>query len=136
MNIRTMYFRAPSTKTNPKDGRPENGTPLGCVVTLLNTDNTISYQVSSRNPLDEYNRKTGREIAVGRLITAPVVVSLDDVAPKRHAILRAVLLDIANHPKEFPKKIWKSADRWLKDHPSFSEERSIDAVIQTLEIGK
>lgn len=131
-----MYFRAPSDKINPKTSKRENGTPVGCVVTLLNDNNTISYQVSSRNPLDEYDRRTGRQLAVGRLITEPIVVALDDVAPKRHAILRAVLLDIAGHPKDFPTRIWKAADRWLAEHPSFTCERSIDIVIQTLEIGK
>lgn len=137
MNIRTMYLRTPfstqlSHKPGPLQGKPVRigGTPVGCVVTSLAEDQkTISYQVTSHNPLDEYNRKIGRELAVGRLALHPIVVDLEGVAPKRHAILRAVLLDIVENASMFPIRLSKAADHWLTIHKYQEVEAETEAVV-------
>jgi hypothetical protein len=122
MNIRTMYLR------------DETHHPVGCVVTLLSPDHkTVAYQLTGRHPQDAYDRKVGRNLAIGRLITDPIILSLEESEVKRYNIVRVVLLDIVSNSikfpvaKEvqravgvpfhgFPRRIGKAADEWLTAH--------------------
>jgi hypothetical protein len=56
--VRTFWIRDP--KNNP----------VACLATFRDyqtVPNTLLYAVSTYNPIDQFNRKMGRDIAVGRL---------------------------------------------------------------------
>jgi hypothetical protein len=104
MDIRTMYLK------NSKNR------PAGCIVTRLSEDKkSVSYQVSTCNPRDSYNKVVGRAIAVGRLDLKPIELSLDgEVLPTRYNILRKVLTDVCalgSNALPFGKRIKGSAYR-------------------------
>ena len=145
MDIRTMYLK------NSKNR------PAGCVVTRLSEDKKfVSYQVSTCNPRDSYNKVVGRAIAVGRLDLKPIELSLDgEVLPTRYNILRKVLTDVCalgSNALPFGKRIKGSAYRgvtlrlaraaelWLLYHApeGFQEPVVIDvleeeAIVRTTE---
>lgn len=103
---RFMYLRdryTPGTKS----------APVGCVVIGL-TDNKqrVTYQVSVCNPSDEFDRESGRSLALGRLVQAPRTAVVGYTEPTMHDITRAVMLDL-EVAAGFPMRARKAATKWL-----------------------
>lgn len=101
MNKRIMYLR------------DANYFPVGCVAITLNRHkNTVEYQLSVLNPQDRFDRKVARQLALGRLVEAPVTVVLSGHATM-HEISLAVMKSIVSL-NSAPSRAVKAAKTWLK----------------------
>lgn len=98
--------------------RDKKDQPVGCVVYRripVNADQTqhhLEYEVSVRNPLDRFNKKMGREIALGRLNTHPRETRIHSNSTGKEAVF-AVLDQIANTPSLLPARAIKAAKAML-----------------------
>lgn len=93
--------------------RDRVGAPVGCIaMTLSHKSDQVKYQVSTLNPVDNFDRKVARQLAIGRLMESPRFLNL----PKRtslHDMTALVVRDIATS-KAFPDRSVKAAKRWLR----------------------
>lgn len=95
--------------------RDDKLNPCGClVIDVDRKGHTLSYQMSVLNPADrfKFERKLAREIALKRLDTKPITLSLNSSEVTRHDISRLVMKDILN-TKKVPTRARKAAQRWL-----------------------
>lgn len=90
--------------------RRENNHPIGCLAMHLNGDGEVSYQVSTLNPVDSFNRKLARQLALGRLLEFPITISTKGRSV--HDITKDVLRDLIKD-KSFPSRTRSAATRWL-----------------------
>ena len=105
MNTRIVYLR---------DSRY---TPTGCVAMTIDEDSrTVSYGYSVLNPTDRFNRKLGRQLALGRMLEQPVHLTLTKRAlTDMFEITRTVMEDLA-HDLSAPSRAVKSAKNWMSAH--------------------
>lgn len=96
-----------------------NTNPVGCIAIEL-TEPTpsakptrdIRYQVSVLNPSDKFNRALARQLARGRLLEKPFLVSNIPVNVSIHNITEIVMCSIVRN-SEVPQRARKSAAVWL-----------------------
>jgi hypothetical protein len=82
--IRFMYLR--DVKQNP----------VGCLAISI-IDGKITYGLSVLNPLDKFDRKLARRIAVGRLTIAPMTVPGIEHQLSMHTISSLVMRHLADN---------------------------------------
>jgi len=91
--------------------RDNNNQPVGCLAVQYDKDSgSTSYQVSTLNPHDRFDRARGRTIAEARLAKRPK--SLTVQAKTLHEVYRAVLENL-KADKEFPLRTVEAAKAWL-----------------------
>jgi len=105
-NYRFMYLR---DSYEPL----KKSAPIGCIVIGL-TDNKqrVTYQVSVCNPTDEFDRASGRQLALGRLIEKPRTLTVGVRNPTMHDITREVMIDL-ERAAGVPMRARKAATKWL-----------------------
>lgn len=109
MHPRIMFLR---------DGR---GQPCGCLAINLDIENNnLSYQLSVLNPVDRFDRKMARHLALGRLMERPVTLRIrSDKKLTMHHISLAVMHDVAT--SKAPGRAVKAALNWINQN--FTPER-------------
>lgn len=84
--------------------RDSLGRPAGCLAYRVN-DGSMEYEVSTHNPVDEFNRKTARLVAEGRLNKHPRRLSFSATTPpKLDQLLHAAVLDLLQAPEQSRNK--------------------------------
>jgi hypothetical protein len=87
---------------------------VGCVAVKLHREKLYAeYRASVLNPMDRFERSLGRQLALGRLVEAPFVVSLPSADCDLHEAFKAVMSDISKDTGE-PTRAKKAAKRWLE----------------------
>jgi len=103
--------------------RSKTGFPVACVASTTLPGNMVRYAISTHNPVDRYDKKTAREIAMDRLIQpvgfqydCPGVhggfVSRDNYASRDNTAHRNIVEDIIAGP--FPQRARDAARHMLK----------------------
>lgn len=89
--------------------------PVGCLAINLDLRNhRLTYQMSVLNPADRFDRKVARQLALGRLVEAPVSVPLPRGKEfTMHDISEVVMRHVAN--SKAPGRARKAAKMWLND---------------------
>lgn len=96
-----------------------NTNPVGCIAIEL-TEPTpsakptrdIRYQVSVLNPADKFNRALARQLARGRLLEKPFLISNVPYNVSIHEISEVVMAAIALNV-DVPMRARKAAAKWL-----------------------
>lgn len=108
MNHRIMYLR------------DRKGQPVGCVAIKVFRDtddlyhNLIVYQVSVLNPLDRFDRAMARQLALGRMVEAPLTCHAP-VEPSMWETTQSVMRDIARDSGQ-PTRARQAAKLWLRNN--------------------
>lgn len=93
--------------------RDRQGLPVGCVAISVDRKNReVSYQYSVLNPIDSFDRRLARQLAIGRLIEKPITTPLYRGEVNMHIISDIVLSDLARS-KTAPTRAVKAARLWL-----------------------
>lgn len=93
--------------------RDVNYKPCGCIAITVNRgNNTAQFQVSVLNPIDRFDRKVARQLALGRMLEVPITVSIPANA-SMHDITEAVMAHIFDNKTKFPARAVKGAKLWL-----------------------
>jgi hypothetical protein len=95
--------------------RDRNGNPVGCVAMVGNeSDNKISYQLSVAAPGDKFVKSIGRELAIGRLVSRPINLSVNR-SDKRDliGIVMEHIADMRSDGKVFPCRAVRMARTWI-----------------------
>ena len=99
--------------------RDEVQRPIGCVVIQLHrAKGLIDYQYTVQNPRDDFNRKIGRQLAIGRLVEDPISIIINKDADM-HDISHAVMSDLLL-AKDTPTRAFKAAKSWLNGYGKVS----------------
>jgi hypothetical protein len=87
--------------------------PCGCVAISVDTRNRkLSYQFSVLNPVDKFDRKMARHLALGRLVEAPVTFPYArGETLTMHDISKRVLEHLA--ASKAPTRAVRAANLWL-----------------------
>jgi len=102
--------------------RDSKGQPVGCCAIKIKPiphvghpggHTLVTYQMSVLNPLDKFDRKIARRLALGALQEAPFTTTIEHLMPTRRQITKAVMDDIWNDPTA-PTRARKAARLWLK----------------------
>lgn len=103
MSNRVMYLR--DNKNNS----------VGCVSILVHpVTKLVEYQFSVVNmKQDVFNREVARGLALGRLVEAPIVVSMQHKHVNMYNISQAVMKNLSRR-KGAPSRAVKAAKLWLK----------------------
>lgn len=100
-NLRIMYLRDSS------------GRPLGCLaIRLIRSRGVAEYQYSVQNPVDDYERVLGRQLAIGRMVESPFTAKISKNA-SMHEVSHAVMSDLIAC-KGTPTRAVKAAQNWLQ----------------------
>lgn len=100
---RVMFLRDPS------------GMPVGCLaIGLTRSRKTIKYQVSVLNPVDKFDRKLARQIALGRLMESSYSAPSTNNIPDMHQISRDVMQHLSKN-EDVPSRASRAAKRWLRE---------------------
>jgi len=101
--------------------RDSKGQAIGCLAIKAESNvgrnggyTTITYQMSVLNPLDKFDRKMARQLALGRLVESPISLTMRDSTPHRKAITQLVMENIKNDPLA-PTRARKAANLWLRE---------------------
>ena len=92
--------------------------PVGCIAIDLDflkdrsVPKSIYFQVSTLNPMDSFNRKVARQLAIGRLAESPITIE-DIDCTSVHNVIRAVMEYIAAD-STLPKRSRNAAKNWLQ----------------------
>lgn len=98
--------------------RTRSGNPVGCLAIRLNPRTQfVEYQLSVLNPLDRFDRKVARQLALGRLAETPITLRVPR-NPTMYDISVAVMRDLS-HTKTAPSRAIKAAKLWL-DYNDFT----------------
>lgn len=93
--------------------RSVEGRPVGCLAILVNRKGAaLSYGFSVLNPADKFDRKVARQLALGRLLEAPVTVEVMREDLNMHEITRNVMKSLVINRKT-PARAVKAAKLWL-----------------------
>jgi len=98
--------------------RDKHGFPVACVASTKETEDTVKYTVSTHNPMDRYDKKTARHIALGRLTKFNPLRSTSELSPlggivsMGGAIRKDIVQDIINGP--FPQRARDAAKYMMK----------------------
>lgn len=107
---RIMFLRDSYTVV---DGKLRPGRPIGCIaIKVVPSNNTAIYQLSVVNPLDAFDRKMARQLALGRMVEEPVSVSIPQDFTM-HDVSEAVMQDIAQSNRN-ATRARKAAKLWFK----------------------
>lgn len=107
MFLRESYY------LSPQSHQVVAGNPVGCIAIKVSKSGRFAkYQLSVKNPLDQFDRAMARQLALGRLAEAPFTVRLPENA-RMDQITRAVMTDIANDTSAI-SRARKAAKLWLK----------------------
>lgn len=92
--------------------RNSDYTPCGCVAISIDRRNhRIDYQYSVLNPLDKFDRKMARHLALGRLVECPISTPLcRNSEVNMHIISEGVMEHLAN--SNAPKRAVRAAKLW------------------------
>ena len=76
--------------------------PVGClaiqtrvVIDGFSTTTLICYQMSVLNPKDNFDRPLARQLALGRMVEAPLTTTVAGAEPSMHEITEAIMRDVA-----------------------------------------
>lgn len=94
--------------------RGSNNHPVGCLAMLV-TNNQVKYQVSTLNPVDKFDRRVARQLALGRLIENPIEIGMNDT--NIHNVVKCVMADIARN-NLIPNRAKIAAKKWLSSPTS------------------
>jgi hypothetical protein len=93
--------------------RTLNHHPCGCVAIDLDpTTNTVKYQYSTLNPLDQFDRSLAKTIATERLAKKPYTVKSIPQHPSMYEISVAIMQELSVS-KTAPKRTVRAAKLWL-----------------------
>jgi hypothetical protein len=99
--------------------RDRNYQPVGCIAIRLNPRTQfVEYGVSVLNPVDKFDRKVARQLALGRLVEAPETL-LVPRNPTIHVISLAVMRDLSTR-KLVPGRAARAAKLWLQYNEMFN----------------
>lgn len=102
-NMRIMYLRDSSDR------------PVGCLaIRLIRSRGVAEYNLSVQNPVDNFERAMGRQLAIGRMVESPLSVRISKSADM-HQVSHAVMNDIVA-TKGAPTRAVKAAQQWLKNN--------------------
>lgn len=103
MNSRIMFLR------------DANYRPVGCMAISIDSRNhRLNYQYSVLNPVDKFDRKMARHLALGRLVETPITVPLPrNGEVSMHLISECVMAHLAG--SNAPSRAVKAAQLWLWD---------------------
>jgi len=97
--------------------RDPKGNPVGCVAIRLSESRRLAiYQLSVLNPADRFNRSVARQLALGRMVEAPLTARLPYDANgnvSKHTITEAVFRNIQDDHRA-PARARKAARSWLR----------------------
>lgn len=112
-NFRVMYLR----------DKKRQG--IGCIaMRVVKHEARIEYQLSVLNPLDHFSKPVARELAIGRLLSRPLAVSLP-YSPTTHDISEAVM-EAIKCGRGLPTRARKAASLWLRSNSySVVEEKHL-----------
>lgn len=103
-NTRVMYLR------------DKNRRPIGCVAMHLHSKRrTARFQVSTWNPVDEFDRALARQLALGRMVDSPSVVRSSNGFEDMFQVTLDVMQKIVSD-KAYPSRARRAAQRWLSDN--------------------
>jgi hypothetical protein len=87
--------------------------PVGCLAINLDLRNhRLTYQMSVLNPVDRFDRKVARQLALGRLVEAPIAVTLPRGRElSMHDITEAVMRDVIR--SKAPGRARRAARNWM-----------------------
>lgn len=101
-----------NTNTRVTYLRNDRGFPVGCVVMQYNKQTGyLEYQLTTHNPNDEFDRRQGRQLALGRLAEAPIELRIGK-DPTMHQMAVTVMRDIAT-VGDAPARAVRAANSWL-----------------------
>jgi hypothetical protein len=106
-NMRIMYLRDSSDR------------PVGCLaIRLIRSRGVAEYNYSVQNPVDNFERAMGRQLAIGRMVEAPLSVRISKNVDM-HQVSLAVMTDLSS-TKGAPTRAVKAAQQWLKNNAAQS----------------
>lgn len=92
--------------------RAKDNNPVGCLAIRINPRTKfVEYQLSVLNPVDNFDRKLARQLALGRLEESPVTLRVP-ADPTMFDISVAVMRDLSA-TKSAPNRAQSAAKRWL-----------------------
>ncbi len=96
--------------------RDKSGSPVGALAIVINPHtHFVEYQFSAVNAVkDSFKRDVARQLALGRLIEDPILVSLRDDFTM-YNISKAVMKNLSRR-KGAPSRAVKAAKLWLKQN--------------------
>jgi hypothetical protein len=104
--------------------RDRKNQPVGCVaIKIVKNDGTgnasnqsdlVVYAVSTLNPLDQFDRKIARQLALGRMVEDPNAARIRSNA-SIHDISKVVMHSITHNPT-LPNRARQAANLWLKNN--------------------
>lgn len=95
-----------------------NGKYVGCIAIrerpeLQSGDRyAVEYRVSSVNPLDDFDKDVGRQLALGRMLEAPYIVHVAQ-NPSMHEVSIVIMRDIVKD-STLPSRVRRAARNWLR----------------------
>ena len=94
--------------------RNDNGAPVGCLaIQADHKECVLRYGVSVLYPADKFDRKVARQLALGRLMEAPVTVRVIREDLNMHDITRSVMRSLVLDRKA-PARAIRAAKRWIE----------------------
>lgn len=103
--------------------RGSNNFPVGCVAFFSSRNSasnslTINYQVSTLNPSDAFDRRVARQLAIGRLVERPIVIStaLHNNSSYNDTV-NLIMKDMINR-SEIPNRSREAAIKWVNAKPT------------------
>lgn len=103
-NTRIMYLR------------DKNRRPIGCVAMHLHSKRrTVRFQVSTWNPVEDFDKAFGRQLALGRMVDTPSIVRSSEGFNDMYQVTLNVMQSIANG-KDYPSRARRAAQRWLREN--------------------
>jgi hypothetical protein len=101
MDFRIMYLR-----NNKKQ-------PIGCLAVKLDRAKGLAfYNFSIQNPIDDFDRSIGRQLALGRMVESPLSVKIEKDA-NMHEVSYSIMTDLIKRDVS-PIRAVKAAKHWLK----------------------
>ena len=97
--------------------RTANGAAVGCVAFASSKEySDLKYQVSVHNPKDKFSRSLARQIALGRLIDSPIVLSAVQEGTIHDVVAKIMkhIIESNDTSKVFPARAISAAKMWLK----------------------
>jgi hypothetical protein len=92
--------------------RDKNNHPVGCVAFIFNRNiGCVDYNYSVLNPLDIFDRKMARQLAIGRLAEAPRNIRINSNS-NLHEVSRAIMRDMTTW-SIVPTRAYKAAKEWI-----------------------
>lgn len=92
--------------------RDSQDRPVGCLaIRLIRSRGIAEYNYTVQNPVDDFDRTLGRQLAIGRMVEKPKTVKIGKDA-NMHEISHAVMSDLVS-TKGTPTRAVKAAQHWL-----------------------